>query len=87
MALWGSGVRLPSSPRKNPTPLGWGFNCTVKKFDHSIKFIQGLLKKNGVKMSAIEVRELMRTGSIKPDEKVIISYVNKLRHGAQYASF
>lgn len=55
----------------------------MKKFDHSIRFIQLLLKENGVKMSAIEIRELMRTGSLKADEKVIKSYVEQLRHGEE----
>ena len=72
MALWGSGVQFPSSPPRN-----------MKKFDHTIKLIQNLLKLNGVKMSAIEVRELLRSGSIKADEKIIKNYVNQLRHGEQ----
>ena len=71
MALWGSGVQFPSSPPR------------MKKFDHTIKLIQNLLKLNGVKMSAIEVRELLRSGSIKADEKIIKNYVNQLRHGEQ----
>lgn len=57
----------------------------MKKFDTTIKVIQDILKKNGVKMSAIEVRELMRVGSLRADEKAVKNYVKQLRHGGAYA--
>jgi uncharacterized protein YneF (UPF0154 family) len=53
----------------------------AKKPDSNVKAIQDLLKKNGVKMSAIEIRELMRTGGLTPDENRIKAYVRQLRQG------
>ncbi len=54
---------------------------TLKKSDDTVKFIQDALKKNGVKMSAIEIRELMRTTRLSADEQSINSYVRQLRRG------
>jgi hypothetical protein len=53
----------------------------MKKYNKTIKTIQDLLKKNGVKMSAIEVRELMRISRLSTDEQQIKTYVNQLRKG------
>lgn len=52
-----------------------------KKQDSSVKAIQEMLKKHGVKMSAIEIRELMKTNGLSADEKVIKAYVDQLRRG------
>ena len=54
---------------------------SLKKFDASVKTIQDMLKKNGVKMSAIEIRELMKTSGLSADENKIKSYVRQLRQG------
>jgi transposase len=54
----------------------------IKRQSLTVKRIQDLLKKYGVKMSAIEIRELMRTIGLTDDETFIKSYVKKLRHGA-----
>ena len=53
----------------------------MKKHNKTVKAIQDILKKNGVKMSAIEVRELMRTSGLSADEKKIKEYVDMLRKG------
>lgn len=53
----------------------------VKKYDKNVKTIQDMLKKNGVKMSAIEIRELMKTNGLSADEEKILSYVRQLRRG------
>ena len=53
----------------------------MKKYDKNVKAIQDLLKKNGVKMSAIEIRELMKTNGLSPDEEKIKAYVRQLRRG------
>ena len=56
-------------------------NVAAKKYDIGVKTIQDMLKKNGVKMSAIEIRELMKTNGLSPDESKIKSYVRQLRQG------
>lgn len=65
----------PSSSLKS-IPSG-----AAKKPDATVKAIQDMLKKNGVKMSAIEIRELMRTGGLSADESRIKAYVRQLRQG------
>ena len=47
----------------------------------SVKMIQDMLKKHGVKMSAIEIRELMKTNGLSANENKIKAYVDKLRKG------
>ena len=54
---------------------------TVKKYDKNVKAIQDMLKKNGVKMSAIEIRELMKTTGLSANEDKIKAYVRQLRRG------
>lgn len=53
----------------------------MKKYDKNVKAIQDILKKNGVKMSAIEIRELMKTNGLSADEDKIKNYVRQLRRG------
>ena len=53
----------------------------LKGSAQDVRLIQDMLKKNGVKMSAIEIRELIRTNGLAADEKVIKSYVRQLRQG------
>ena len=53
----------------------------MKKYDKTVKIIQDMLKKNGVKMSAIEIRELMKTSGLTADEQKVKIYVRQLRHG------
>ncbi len=53
----------------------------MKKYDKNVKAIQDILKKNGVKMSAIEIRELMKTSGLTPDEEKIKLFVRQLRKG------
>lgn len=53
----------------------------MKKYDRNVKAIQDILKKHGVKMSAIEIRELMKTSGLSPDEEKIKSFVRQLRRG------
>lgn len=52
-----------------------------KKYDKNVKAIQDILKKNGVKMSAIEIRELMKTSGLTADEDKIKLFVRQLRRG------
>lgn len=54
---------------------------SIRKYDQHVKAIQEMLKKNGVKMSAIEIRELMRTNGLSADENKIKAYVRMLRKG------
>lgn len=60
----------------------------LRKSDATVKMIQSMLRANGVKMSAIEIRELMRTTGLTADETRIKSYVRQLRQGfwATYTS-
>jgi uncharacterized protein YneF (UPF0154 family) len=58
-----------------------GQRPNLKKYDKNVKAIQDLLKKNGVKMSAIEIRELMKTSGLTPDEEKIRLFVRQLRKG------
>jgi hypothetical protein len=53
----------------------------MKKYDKNVKAIQDMLKKNGVKMSAIEIRELMKTTGLSANEDKIKAYVQQLRRG------
>jgi hypothetical protein len=53
----------------------------AKRSDKTVTQIQETLKKNGIKMSAIEIRELMRANILSPDESKIMEYVRKLRTG------
>lgn len=72
----------PQPQTQNPPPSGPATAIGAsKKPDSNVKAIQDLLKKNGVKMSAIEIRELMRTGGLTPDESRIKAYVRQLRQG------
>lgn len=56
-------------------------NYKSKRSDKTVTAIQEVLKKNGIKMSAIEIRELMRSNILSLDENKILSYVRKLRQG------
>lgn len=56
-------------------------NYKSKRSDKTVTAIQEVLKKNGIKMSAIEIRELMRANILSLDENKIQSYVRKLRQG------
>lgn len=53
----------------------------LRKSDATVKTIQVMLRANGVKMSAIEIRELMRTTGLTADETRIKAYVRQLRRG------
>lgn len=54
---------------------------SLRKSDATVKTIQTMLRASGVKMSAIEIRELMRTAGLTADETRIKSYVRQLRQG------
>lgn len=56
-------------------------NYKSKRSDKTVTAIQEVLKQNGIKMSAIEIRELMRANILSLDEDKIQVYVRKLRQG------
>lgn len=53
----------------------------LRRSDATVKTIQTMLRASGVKMSAIEIRELMRTTGLTADEARIKAYVRQLRQG------